>query len=59
MIILSSCLALPSSRPASTVVALAREYLEETYIKFIKLTVYSNLSNASLGGIPGTFNLVR
>ena len=53
------CLALPSSRPASRVVALAREYLEETYIKFIKLTVYSNLSNASLGGIPGTFNLVR
>jgi len=51
--------ALPSSRPSSTVVALAREYLEETYIKFIKLTVYSNLSNASLGGIPGTFNLVR
>jgi len=55
----SKMAALPSDRPASRVVSLAREYLEESYIKFIKLTVYSNLSNASLGGIPGTFNLVR
>jgi len=50
---------LSSGRPSSEIVFKAREYLESAYTKFIKLTVFSNLSNASLGGVPGTYNLVR
>jgi len=47
------------TRPVGEVVARARAYLESAYTKFIKMTVYSNLSSANLGGIPGTYHLVR
>lgn len=41
------------------VVARARGYLEEAHLKFVRTTVFSNLSSAALGGVPGTFPLVR
>ena len=47
------------ARPSSLVVARARKYLEDAYTKYIKLTVYSNLATANLGGVPGTYHLVR
>ncbi|XP_023321821.1 nuclear pore complex protein Nup93 [Eurytemora carolleeae] len=50
---------LPSSRPSADVVSRARSFLESSYTKFIKLTVFSNLTNAGLGGIPGNYHLVR
>lgn len=37
----------------------ALKYSEQSYKKFIEATVYSNLQMAQLGGIPGTYNLVR
>jgi nuclear pore complex protein Nup93 len=37
----------------------ARKYLEESYGKFITATIYGNLQQAQLGGIPGTYHLVR
>jgi len=37
----------------------ARRYLEDGYKTYIRQTVYSNLGSAKLGGIPGTFPLVR
>lgn len=36
----------------------ARKYLENTYAKYVRLTVYGNLQQATLGGIPGTEQLV-
>ena len=50
---------LPVSRPSAEVVARARGFLESAYTKFIKLTVFSNLPNAGLGGVPGNYHLVR
>lgn len=37
----------------------ARSYLEHRYIVFMKTYVKSHLSKAKLGGIPGTYPLVR
>ncbi|XP_050527690.1 nuclear pore complex protein Nup93-like [Daktulosphaira vitifoliae] len=37
----------------------ARSYLEQRYIIFMKSYVKSHLSKAKVGGIPGTFPLVR
>ncbi|KAL5021935.1 hypothetical protein ScPMuIL_001090 [Solemya velum] len=37
----------------------SRGYLEEMYVKHITNTIYGNLQQAQLGGIPGTYNLVR
>ena len=37
----------------------ALKYLEQSYVKYINVTVYSNLQQAQLGGVPGTYNLVR
>ncbi|OWF34740.1 Nuclear pore complex protein Nup93 [Mizuhopecten yessoensis] len=37
----------------------ARDYLETQYTKYITNTIYGNLQKAQLGGIPGTYNLVR
>jgi len=48
-----------NTRPALAVVQRARKYLEDAYVKYIKLTVYSNLASANLGGVPGTYHLVR
>ena len=30
-----------------------------SYLKYVTLMVYSNLQQAQLGGVPGTYNLVR
>ncbi|XP_074644286.1 nuclear pore complex protein Nup93-like [Tubulanus polymorphus] len=37
----------------------ARKYLEESYKKFIQTTLSGSLQQAKLGGIPGTYHLVR
>ncbi|XP_069113478.1 nuclear pore complex protein Nup93-like [Argopecten irradians] len=37
----------------------ARDYLESQYTKYITNTIYGNLQQAQLGGVPGTYNLVR
>merc|ERR1719369_1112047 len=46
-------------RPSSEVVTRARKYLETSHSKFIRNVVFSNLSSAQLGGVPGTYHLVR
>lgn len=37
----------------------ARNFLEKRYLKFVQDTVYDNLHEAKLGGVPGTFHLVK
>ncbi|XP_013389179.1 nuclear pore complex protein Nup93-like [Lingula anatina] len=37
----------------------AKKYLEQSYHKYITATVYGNLQQAQLGGVPGTYHLVR
>lgn len=37
----------------------ARSFLERRYLKFVQDTVYDNLHEAKLGGVPGTFHLVK
>ncbi|ELT94870.1 hypothetical protein CAPTEDRAFT_177509 [Capitella teleta] len=37
----------------------AMKYLQQIYVQYLRNTVYSHLQQAQLGGIPGTFNLVR
>jgi len=46
-------------RPCTEVVQRARTYLETSHTKFIRNVVFSNLSSAQLGGVPGTYHLVR
>ena len=46
----------PSSK---SVVAKAKSYLEKSFLKHVRSVVYSNLRDAQLGGIPGTFRLVK
>lgn len=43
----------------NTMIVNARSYLEQRYIVFMKSYVKSHLSKAKLGGIPGTYPLVR
>lgn len=43
----------------NTMIGNARSYLEQRYIVFMKSYVKSHLSKAKLGGIPGTYPLVR
>lgn len=43
----------------NTMISNARSYLEQRYIVFMKSYVKSHLSKAKLGGIPGTYPLVR
>ncbi|GFR90684.1 nuclear pore complex protein Nup93 [Elysia marginata] len=38
-------------------VARAKHYLEKTYISYLESTVSSNLRQAQLGGVPGTYRL--
>ncbi len=40
-------------------VGAAREHLEHVFKKFVQATVYDNPRGAQLGGVPGTFQLVR
>lgn len=42
----------------SLFVSKAREYLQQNYIRYLETTISSNLRQAQLGGIPGTYNLV-
>ena len=44
---------------ARDIVKISKRYLEKTYLKYVQETVYSNLAQAQLGGIPGTFNLIK
>lgn len=46
-------------RTQSSFVEKAKEYLQQMYLKYITTTIYGNLQQAQLGGIPGTYNLVR
>ncbi|VVC33138.1 Nucleoporin interacting component Nup93/Nic96 [Cinara cedri] len=43
----------------NSMISNARSYLEQRYIVFMKSYVKSHLSKAKLGGIPGTYPLVR
>ena len=42
------------TRPSSALNYRSKKYLEDSYTKYIKLTVFSNLATAELDGIPGT-----
>ena len=44
---------------AKDTVARARRYLESAFKKFVQTTVYSNLQQAQLGGLPGTYHLIK
>merc|ERR1719187_2986596 len=55
----SAISAVGKERASTEIISSAKEYLEKSYIKFIRNVVYSNLTSAQLGGIPGTFHLVR
>lgn len=48
-----------STTNQNTMIANARSYLEQRYTVFMKSYVKSHLSKAKLGGIPGTYPLVR
>lgn len=37
----------------------AKLFLEDRYLQYVEKTVYDNMHQARLGGIPGTLNLVR
>lgn len=37
----------------------ARKYLEKKYHQYIEVIVYGNLQQANMGGVPGTYYLVR
>ena len=48
------------STPVSKLIIVkAKAYLEAAFLKFVKNTVYSNLQQAELGGIPGTYHLIK
>ncbi|XP_005108355.1 nuclear pore complex protein Nup93 [Aplysia californica] len=36
----------------------ARQYLEQNYIRYIEMTISTNLRQVQLGGVPGTYKLV-
>ena len=42
-----------------TIIGKAKAYLESAFLKFVQDTVYTNLQQAQLGGVPGTYHLVR
>jgi nuclear pore complex protein Nup93 len=44
---------------SKAIVAAAKTYLENSFLKHVNSTVYTNLRQAELGGIPGTYKLVR
>ena len=57
---MASCMSsLPKDRPSAAVVLRARASLETSYSKFLRRTVFDNLGSAELGGVPGTYHLVR
>ncbi|CAH1270686.1 NUP93 [Branchiostoma lanceolatum] len=48
-----------SSQLQRAFIGKARHFLEQRYVQFITTTIYDNLQQAQLGGIPGTYNTVR
>ncbi len=48
-----------TSAGCRAVASAARQYLERSYKRYVQSTVHSNLREAQLGGVPGTFHLVR
>jgi len=48
-----------STSISKAIVASSKTYLEKAFLKHVNATVYSNLRQAQLGGIPGTYQLVR
>eukprot|EP00058_Branchiostoma_floridae_P008695 XP_002594183.1 hypothetical protein BRAFLDRAFT_275527 [Branchiostoma floridae] len=48
-----------SSQLQRAFIGKARHFLEQRYVQFITTTIYDNLQQAQLGGIPGTYNMVR
>lgn len=55
----STAYARNSAQNRSLMIGNARSYLENRYTTFMKSYVKSHLSKAKLGGIPGTYPLVR
>ncbi|KAH9515701.1 Nucleoporin nup93 [Bulinus truncatus] len=47
-----------NSQIQSHFVSRARQYLQKNYIRYLETTVTSNMRQAQLGGVPGTYNLV-
>ena len=47
------------SRNLQEIVSRAKRHLEGAFKKFVKTSVYSNLQQAQLGGLPGTYHLVK
>ena len=48
-----------STATSKAIVSSAKAYLERAFLKHVNSTVYSNLRQAALGGIPGTYQLVK
>ena len=44
---------------SKAIIGRAKAYLESAFLKFVKNTVFANLQKAQLGGVPGTYHLVR
>ena len=44
---------------SKSIIGRAKAYLESAFLKFVKNTVFTNLQKAQLGGVPGTYHLVR
>jgi nuclear pore complex protein Nup93 len=44
---------------SKAIICRAKAYLESAFLKFVKNTVFANLQKAQLGGVPGTYHLVR
>ncbi len=47
------------SNISRSIIARSKSYLEGAFLKFVKNTVFTNLQRAELGGIPGTYHLIR
>merc|ERR550532_1058210 len=44
---------------SKAIIAAAKKYLEAAFLRHMNYTVFSNFRKAELGGIPGTYHLVR
>ena len=44
---------------SKAIIGQAKAYLESAFLNFVKNTVFTNLQKAQLGGVPGTYHLVR
>ena len=48
-----------SSNFSKSIISRSKSFLESAFLKFVKNTVFTNLQRAELGGVPGTFHLIR